>query len=538
MGLYLNSIAPYDRYKTVSEDFYFVDKSALIEELIPALGREQRFFCIVRPRRFGKTVMANMVAAFFGKAKDSSGIFGHLAISGSSQYAKHLNQHDVIYLDCSEIPKGCCSYQHYISRLEDGISHDLLEAYPELGLDREKALWDLLSLIFEKTEQKFLFVIDEWDAPFHMPFLTDAEKQEYLLFLKSLLKGKSYAELAYMTGILPIAKYAEGSELNMFLEYDMATKIRFGEYFGFSETEVAQLHHIYQAMNPAAAISKEDLKAWYDGYCTAGGGRLYNPRSIVSALADNQLANYWTSSGAYDSIFYYLKHNIADVLDDIALMVSGERVEARMQEYAATSAELVTKDQIYSAMVIYGLLTYEDGEVFIPNKELMLKFEELLYSKQSLGYVYRFAKESSKMLKATLDGDTETMAKTLQYLHNTESPILSYNNETELSAVVNLAYLAARDKYRVEREDKAGKGFVDFIFYPYKANQDGIILELKVGRHPKEAIQQIKDKGYALRFQGKLGERPRYSGRVLAVGIGYCKETKEHSCCVEWLEGE
>lgn len=129
-----------------------------------------------------------------------------------------------------------------------------------------------------------------------------------------------------------------------------------------------------------------------------------------------------------------------------------------MQEYAATSAELVTKDQIYSAMVIYGLLTYEDGEVFIPNKELMLKFEELLYSKQSLGYVYRFAKESSKMLKATLDGDTETMAKTLQYLHNTESPILSYNNETELSAVVNLAYLAARDKYRVEREDKAGKG--------------------------------------------------------------------------------
>ena len=129
-----------------------------------------------------------------------------------------------------------------------------------------------------------------------------------------------------------------------------------------------------------------------------------------------------------------------------------------MQEYAATSAELVTKDQIYSAMVIYGLLTYEDGEVFIPNKELMIKFEELLYSKQSLGYVYRFAKESSKMLKATLDGDTETMAKTLQYLHNTESPILSYNNETELSAVVNLAYLAARGKYRVEREDKAGKG--------------------------------------------------------------------------------
>ncbi len=143
--------------------------------------------------------------------------------------------------------------------------------------------------------------------------------------------------------------------------------------------------------------------------------------------------------------------------EDLALMVSGERVEARMQEYAAASARLDTKDQIYSAMVIYGLLTCEAGEVWIPNKELMLKFEELLLNRESLGYVYRLAKESSKMLKATLAGDTTEMARILQYVHNTETPILSYNSETELSAIVNLAYLAARDKYRVEREEKAGK---------------------------------------------------------------------------------
>lgn len=535
MGVYLNSIAPYDKYKIISEDPYFVDKSALLEELFPALGREQRFFCITRPRRFGKTVMANMIGAFFGKAKDSRHIFDGLKIAKSEQYLRYLNEYDVIYIDCSEIPKECDCYKDYISRMEEGICHDLKEAYPNLAADPDKAVWDMLSLIFEETEQKFLFVIDEWDALFHMPFIRETDKRDYLLFLKALLKGKSYVEFAYMTGVLPIAKYSEGSELNMFLEYDMATKIRFSEYFGFSEEEVDKLFEKYVQSTANPRITRKELAQWYDGYHTALGKCLYNPRSVVSALSNNQLAGYWTGSGAYDSVFYYIKNNIEDVRDDLGLMISGEHVETRIQEYAATAAELETRDQIYSAMVVYGLLTYEDGEVFIPNRELMMKYEEMLLNKESLGYVYRLAKISSKMLKATLAGDTKTMAEILQYAHNTETPILSYNNEVELAAVVNLVYLAARDKYTVEREDKAGKGFVDFIFYPKKRNQDCMILELKVDHTPEEAIRQIKDKGYVLRFQGKLGELPEYTGRVLAVGIGYNKETKEHACSVEKL---
>ena len=183
MGLFLNSIASYDKFKMISQDPYFVDKSAVIEELIPALGREQRFFCIVRPRRFGKTVMANMIGAFFGKARESNDVFGHLAIAKSQWYTKHLNRHEVIYLDCSEVPKECRDYRSYISRIEDGLYQDLAQAYPELELDQSKAVWDLLSLIFEEKEQKFLFVIDEWDALFHMPFIGEEDKQEYLLFL-------------------------------------------------------------------------------------------------------------------------------------------------------------------------------------------------------------------------------------------------------------------------------------------------------------------------------------------------------------------
>ncbi len=536
MGLFLNCIAPYEKYKSLSLSQYFIDKTELLEEFIYGLGGEAQYICITRPRRFGKTVMANMIAAFLGKAEDSSPIFDMLKIAKSKQYYDHLNKYDVIYIDFSEVPENCVSYEQYITRISEGLKSDLAAAYPELQLDINKPVWDILSILFEiKDKQKFVFVMDEWDALFHMPFSTDRDKQDFLLFLKSLLKSKAYVQLAYMTGILPIAKYSDGSELNMFIEYNMATKIRFSEYFGFLDDEVDTLYARYIENTRKPRITRENLRVWYDGYNTAAGERLYNPRSIVCALKDNQLANYWTSSGTYDSIFGYIKDNIADVRDDLALMLSGESVPADIQEYAATSMELKTRDEIYSAMVVYGLLTYEDGCVSIPNKELMDSFASMMKKEASLGYVYRLANASMKMLRATLDGDTDTMAEILQYAHNTETPILSYNNETELSAVVNLVYLSARDKYRIEREDKAGKGYVDFIFYPVKMRDDCIILELKVDHTPDEAIAQIKEKEYALKFKGKLEEISKYKGRILAVGICYSKETKEHSCKVEIL---
>lgn len=263
--------------------------------------------------------------------------------------------------------------------------------------------------------------------------------------------------MTYMTGILPIAKYSDGSELNMFDEYDMACKEKYSEYFGFLDEEVDQLYDIYKKITKNPKILRSELKEWYDGYRAAAGDYLYNPRSVVCALRDNQLANYWTSSGTYDSIFNYIKGNIADVRNDLVLMVAGEHVPAKMQQYAATANALHTKDQIYSAMVVYGLLTYENGKVFIPNKELMDKFDELLLSNQQLGYVYRLARESQRMLQATIHGDTDTMEEILEYVHDTEVPIYSYNSEVELSAIVNLVYLSARDEYRVEREDKAEK---------------------------------------------------------------------------------
>ena len=424
----------------------------------------------------------------------------------------------------------------YIERIQSRLLRDLMREFPDADIHEEDALWDAFNNIYELEEDvRFIFVLDEWDFIFHRNFITEKDKAAYVDFLSNLLKDQPYVEFAYMTGILPIAKYSSGSELNMFYEYTMASEEKYSCFFGFTEPEVDQLFEKYCRLNKEQKVSRDGLRLWYDGYHTKAGERVYNPRSVVAALTNNNLGNYWTSAGPYDEIFYYIEHNIGEVRDDLAFMVSGIAVPAQVREYAASSMNLTTKDEIFSAMVVYGFLSYKDGFVSIPNKELMGKFDDMLKKEASLGYVYRLAKESERMLKATLKGDTDTMAEILEYTHNTEIPLLKYNYEEDLTTIVTLVYLSARDRYQVEREDKSGTGYVDFIFYPDKKNEDSIILELKVNDTPETAIAQIKERQYALRFIGKLGEIPKYTGRILGVGISYDRINKKHECKVEIL---
>lgn len=532
MGFYLDSAAPKTLYRSQVKSPYFVDKSIVLNELFKFMETESKHICITRPRRFGKTVMANMIASFFTDAVDSSDIFDYLKIANEDDYKKYLNQYKVIQINFSEMPDECENYKKYIRRINKLLKEDLKELYSQLKLDFEDTLKDLLRKIYEKTGDEFIFVFDEWDYIFHEWFMTERDKNEYLTFLSTLLKDQPYVKMTYMTGILPIAKYSSGSKLNMFVEYTMAEEEKFSDAFGFTDSEVDELFERYQKNNQKQNLTREDLRIWYDGYHTKTGERMYNPRSVVVALMNNNLGNYWTNSGPYDEIYSYIRHNVDDVRDDIALMVSGEAVPAKVREYAAVSMNLSTRDEIFSAMVVYGFLTYENGKVSIPNKELMDRFGEMLQKESSMGYIYQLAKHSRKMLEATIHGDTKTMEEILEYAHNTEAPILSYNHEVELAAIINLVYLSARDYYRVEREDKAGIGFVDFIFYPYnKEEYPGIILELKIDSTPEEAIKQINDKKYDLKLKGKLGEDG--SKKIVKAGISYNRKTKEHKCMLE-----
>ena len=151
MGRLLDSRIPFESYRLMTEETYFVDKSMLLQELIPAFGAAERFYCITRPRRFGKSVAANMIAAFFGKAVDAKPIFDKLLISSSEYYLKQLNRHPVIYIDFSDLPEAPTSYQEYISRISQMLKEDLDKEFPELEIRKEEALWDILNDVFQKT---------------------------------------------------------------------------------------------------------------------------------------------------------------------------------------------------------------------------------------------------------------------------------------------------------------------------------------------------------------------------------------------------
>ena len=379
MGRYLNSSTSYVLYKGQTEQPYFVDKSQMLSELFPFLDSGNTHICITRPRRFGKTVMANMITAFLGKKQDSDSIFKSLKISQNNLYNKYRNKYNVISIDFSKMPRDCDSYTDYIDRIETNLIRDLRKEYPQIEIYEDDSAADVLETIFEECDQqRFVFVLDEWDFIFHKDFVTEENKKQYVLFLSNLLKDRSYVQLTYMTGILPIAMYSSGSELNMFWEYTMVSETKYNEYFGFTDSEVDQLYEKYTRNTREIHISREDLKEWYDGYTTKSGERMYNPRSVVLALTNNNIGNYWTSSGPYDEIFYYIRQNIDDVQNDLALMISGEAVTAKIQEYAAVSMNLTTKNEIFSAMIVYGFLSYENGEVRIPNKELMNKFDDMI----------------------------------------------------------------------------------------------------------------------------------------------------------------
>ncbi|MCD7883435.1 MAG: ATP-binding protein [Lachnospiraceae bacterium] len=548
MGYYLNGTQAFSVYESESRKPYFVDKTALLKELIPLVEQGNNHICITRPRRFGKSVMAAMVGAFFGKGTDSSGIFDSLKIAQDPQneggplqgqpdeavdYRQYMNQYDVIYINFIEAANESSSYEEFITTTKEILQEDLREAFPDVKFRKKGTAIQDLQKIYEHTQNKFILVFDEWDCIFHKDYTTDEDRRNFINWLAALTKDKGYIALSYMTGVLPIAKYSSGSTINNFDEYTMAVQPKFSEYFGFTDEEVDILYERYLKRESSPAITREDLRIWYDGYHTAGGARLYNPRSVVKALSNNCLASYWTSSGQYMEIAAYIANDRDDVKKDVALMVLGEAVPAKVEEYAATAMRLGTRNEILSAMVVYGFLNYENGKVHIPNKELTDEFAKTIREKESLGYINRLAVESDRMLQATLKGDTKTMEEILQFAHDTETPLLDYNDETELTAIVNLVYLSARDSYYVERENKAGEGYTDFIFYPERAGDDGLILELKVDDTPEAAIQQIRDRKYLLKFQGRMVEKKRHTGRVLLVGIGYSKKKKDHHCKVE-----
>ncbi|WP_297635952.1 AAA family ATPase [uncultured Clostridium sp.] len=517
MALYLNTDKPLENYKKLINAEYFVDKSNIIEKINKVINTTDRYICVTRPRRFGKSSVVDMLGAYYSKAVKSDKIFEKLNISEKNEYQKHLNKYNVINISFNEISEEGNTYEEYIRMIRENLIKDIVWKYPHINPGE----YFNISSMLRETKEEFIFIFDEWDYIFNNNLFIE-NQNEFLEFLRNLLKDQPYVALCYMTGVLPIKKYSSGSALNMFDEFTFLRDRIFGEYFGFTEKEVKIL------CDRNGILRYEDLELWYNGYQTAVGTRIYNPRSVVKALQNNHCESYWTNTGAMDEVIELLKYNTLEIRDDIIEMVSGEEIDITIdEEFRAGQGAPKNKEEIYSAMIVLGFLSYYDGYLKIPNKELMKEFEKALKD-ESFGYVAKIVEKSKEMLRATVNKDTKKVEGILHDIHNSEIPILQYNDENSLSCVLTLAYLSARDTYRVEREEKTGKGYADFTFHPRRKNDTVFIVELKKDVNPEIALEQIKDKEYIEKFKKENEDK-----RILAVAITYNSKEKNHNCLVK-----
>ena len=519
MAFYLNTNRSLENYHELVNSKYFVDKSLMLENLNERIGTSDKYVCVTRPRRFGKSSVADMIGAYYGKEIDSKAIFDGLKISQNPKYETYLNQYNVIMISFNEICEKGDDYASYIEMIRENLKRDIAKKYPQIEVDE----YFNLSSMLRDINEKFIFIFDEWDYIFnHNLFIENQD--DFLEFLRNLLKDQPYVALAYMTGVLPIKKYFSGSALNMFDEFTMLNDRSFGEYFGFTEAEVKKL------CEKNNCLDFEELESWYNGYLLPLGNKIYNPRSVVKALLNNYCESYWTNTGAMDEVAEYLKYNTLEIRDDVIEMVSGNEIDIIIkEEFRAGQKAPQHKKEIYSAMIILGFLSYYDGYLKIPNKELMFEFEKALEDK-SFGYVSNIIENSKKMLRATVNQDTQVVEQILHDIHNSEIPILQYNDENSLSCVLTLAYLSARDTYRIEREEKTGKGYADFTFYPRRKNDPAFVVELKKDELPEVALEQIKEKEYVEKLRKENRDH-----RLLAVAICYDSKNKKHYCKIETL---
>ena len=519
MAYFLNSQFENNEFQLMARDKYFVDKTMLIEKINELIGIKDRYVCITRPRRFGKTLNAMMLASYYCKNADFKKLFDTMNISKSSSYLEHLNKHNVIFITWSNPLNPYKGFDEYIGGFFDQLVLDLKEKFKDVKIDSSNSIGKIFDDVYSQTGESFIFILDEWDYIFNNNLFEIEEREEFLNFLKILLKDKPYVELAYMTGVLPIAKYSSGSALNMFLEFNMMEDNMYEECFGFTGEEVKTLCQMQDK------VSMKDLTEWYNGYKTNSGLQIYNPRSVVNALKQGVCKSYWTNTGPMDEISYYIENNVEEVRDDIVQMVSGIPVDVQLEGYSAEKVNLNTRDEILSAMTVYGFLSYHDEILTIPNKELRMKFDYSLKNHQ-MGAISEIVLKSNKMLEATISKDTETMEKLIEETHDINIPVIKYNDENSLACIITLVYLSARSKYRIIREMPAGRGFADFIFYPNNKSKPAFIIELKKDATPEEALQQIKEKKYALALE-------EYTGQKLAVGISWDSKSKQHKVKVE-----
>lgn len=525
MGIYLNP-ANDGFWRAVRSEIY-VDKTELIADTNKYLNTEQQYICVSRPRRFGKSMALNMLAAYYSRGCESEELFAGRKIENDPTFREHLNQYDVILLNIQQFLIEA-KKADMIEYLEQEVLDELREEYGELLKKKDMGLAAALRKIYAKTKKKFIFLIDEWDCVMRERKESEELQKQYLDFLRNLLKDQPYVALAYMTGILPVKKYGEHSALNMFHEYSMTDPYVFEEYTGFTQAEVEGLCIRFH-------MDFIQTSSWYDGYMFSKFQHIFNPKSVVEAMLRHKCSNYWTSTEVYDALKIYMDMDFDGLRADIVQMLGGGHVKVNTRSFRNDMQQFRVKDDVLTLLIHLGYLAYdsERKEAFIPNKEIIEEFENAM-STGGWTEVMRVLKASEQLLEDTLSGNGENVARGLDRAHTEAASILTYSDENSLGCAIGLAYYSARKDYRMIRELPAGHGFADVVFLPLPhTGKPALVVELKYNKSVYAAIRQIKDRNYTQTLADYVGE-------ILLVGINYDKDNlnKPHSCVIERVRKE
>lgn len=504
----------------------YIDKTGLLAYTNSVLNTEQAMICNSRPRRFGKSMTANMLVAYYSRACNSETMFQGLEIAKDSSFQEQLNKHDVIYFDVQWCIAPAQGVNNVVGYLEQSILAELREAYPDVLADDITVLSEALSCINDKTGRKFIVIIDEWDVLIRDEAMNHNVQEAYIEFLRGLFKGAEatkYISLAYLTGILPIKKLKTQSALNNFDEFTMLAPDDFAPYIGFTEAEVRKLCEQY-------GKNFEDVKRWYDGYLL-GDEHVYNPKAVVSYMLRGVFRSYWSQTGTYESIVPLLNMNFDGLKTAILKMLAGEPYSVKTKSYQNDMVTFKNKDDVLTLLIHLGYLAYnqQTQEAYIPNEEIRSELLDAVEENNWNEFI-ALQRMSEEVLEATLAKEEDIVAEKIEMLHMEYASAIQYNNENSLSSILTLAYLSAMKYYfKPLRELPLGKGFADIVFIPkteYASQVPALLVELKWNHDAKTAIKQIKDKQYPATLK-------KYVNEVLLVGINYDKKSKKHSCVIE-----
>lgn len=550
MGRYLNPGS--GRFELAVSSEVFIDKTAMISYLNSCVGTNNRYLCVSRPRRFGKTMAADMLCAYYGRGDNGARkLFERLRLAQTNPVVMRTGQErawdsflgtfDVIRVTITEFWEDAEDVRDMLGYLTEEIAGELMEAYPDVRYGRRLRLLDVMSRIYAKTGRPFVVVIDEWDAPMRERKHDDTGQRSYLDFLRNWLKDQEFVALAYMTGILPVKKYGVHSALNMFDEYSMVAPLQLAEHTGFTEAEVHTLCDEWGRDFGA-------MRDWYDGYQVVGsiprGARadtegprisLYSPLSVVNATRSGVIADYWSGTETYEALAAYIRMDFDGLKAAVALMMDGGRVAADLSSYQNDMSTFHSRDDVIALLVHLGYLGWDShaGEAFIPNQEVMGVFRTST-REPAWDVAFTEYEASKRLVEATVDGDEEAVASALEAAHN-RADNRSYNSEAALSYALQLAYYAAQRWYTMLPELDSGKGYADIAFLPSPERPDlpALVIELKWNQGARTALDQIRDRQH----MGRLGH---YEGNVLLVGVSYdagakpgSEDYKRHRCLIE-----